>query len=164
MTNITNSEQIEIWKNELAVAMTCEQWQLALKLCGLLRYALRQQEMSDPDVDKAHHQAKETLAKQIIQEKSAHEEHRQLRNMTMRQIISGEWEQALDSIEALYQDGVNGKEAIGLLQEIDVRTQTFLSPNRRLQNQRAAELGKRFDELVERIGDGSLEKRIKLHF
>jgi len=164
VTKTNDNEQIEIWKYELVAAMTDRQWQLALKLCGLLRYALRQQELSDPEVDKAHHQAKEALAKQLIREKSVHKEHQQQRNLTMRQIRFGEWEQALDSIVAIYQDGANRREAIGLLQELDARTQTFLSPNRRLKNQRAAELGKRFDELMQRIGGRSPEKRNKLHF
>jgi len=164
VTNITNSEQIEIWKYELALAMSSEKWQLALKLCGRLRYALRQQELSDQEVDKAHHQAKEALGKQLTQETSAHKEYQQQRNLTMRQIRFGEWEQALDSIEAIYQDGANRRDAIGLLEEIEVRTQTFFSSNHRKTNQRATDLGKRFDELVERIGWDPLIKRNKSQF
>ncbi|MBC8507590.1 MAG: hypothetical protein ISR58_10410 [Anaerolineales bacterium] len=164
MTNTTNSEQIEIWKSELSVAMTDGQWQLALKLCGWLRYELRQLELSDSEVKISHDQAKEALSKQLIQEKSSHTEHQQQQSMTMRQIRFGEWDLAFDSIETLYQDGANRLEAISLFQEIEVRTQTFFSSNHRKTSQRAANLGKRFDELAERIGWDPLKNRNKSHF
>jgi hypothetical protein len=164
VTNIPNSEQIEIWKYELALAMSSEQWQEALKFCGKLRFSLRQFELSDSKVMKAHHQAKEAWAKQLIQEKLAHREHLQQRNLTMRQIRFGKWEEALHMIETLYQDGANRKEIIDLLHELEVRTQTFFSPHRRLKNPRRAEISKQFDELVIRITGGSLENWNKRHF
>ena len=110
VTETMAEEQIEIWKKELAIAMADGQWRRALQLCSWLRYTLRQQELSDPEVEEAHRQAKEGLAEQVIREKAQQEReerHRRLRRQTMYQIISGEWDQALDSIEALYQDGAN---------------------------------------------------------
>jgi hypothetical protein len=157
VTETTAEEQIEIWKKELAIAMADGQWRRALQLCSWLRYTLRQQELSDPEVEEAHRQAKEGLAEQVIREKAQqeHEErHRRLRRQTMDQIIFGDWDQALDSIEALYQDGANRQEAIHLLQELKARLATLLSPKFRQVDQRAAALGRRFDELVERVRDG----------
>jgi alkanesulfonate monooxygenase SsuD/methylene tetrahydromethanopterin reductase-like flavin-dependent oxidoreductase (luciferase family) len=156
VTETTAGEQIEIWKKELAIAMADEQWRRALQLCSWLRYTLRQQELSDPEMEEVHRQAKEALAKQVSREKTQqqHEErHRQLRREIMHQIVSGDWEQALDSIEALYQDGANRQEAIHLLQELKARLPTTLTPEYRQAAQRAA-LGQRLDELVERIGGG----------
>ena len=69
MAQTTNREQIDVWKKELAEAMDSQQWQLALKLCSWLRYALHQQDLSDPEVEEAHRQAKEALARQVIEEK-----------------------------------------------------------------------------------------------
>ena len=141
----------------MAIAIADEQWRLALKLCSWLRYTLRQQELSDPEVEEAHRQAKEGLAEQVIREKAQQEReerHRRLRRQTMYQIISGEWDQALDSIEALYQDGANRQEAIHLLQEVKARLATMLSPKYRQTDQQAAALGRRLDELVERVRDG----------
>lgn len=154
MTETTAGEQVEIWKKELAIAMADEQWRRALQLCSWLRYTLRQQELSDPEVEKAHRQAKEALAEQVVREKAQQEReerHRRLRRQTMYQIVSGDWDQALDSIEALYQDGANRQEAIHLLQELKVHLPTMLTPKYRQTDQRAAALGRRFDELVERI-------------
>lgn len=159
MTETTAGEQIEIWKKELAIAMADEQWRRALQLCSWLRYTLRQQELSDPEVEEAHRQAKEALAEQVIREKTQQERegrHRRLRRQTMYQIVSGDWEQALDSIEALYQDGANRQEVIHLLQELKARWPTTQTPKYRQADQRAAALGRRFDELVERVHDGPL--------
>ena len=164
MTNTNNSEQIEIWKSELSVAMTDGQWQLALKLCGWLRYALRQQELSDQEVDKAHHQAKEALAKHLTQETSVYKEYQKQRNLTMRQIRLGEWEEALESIEVIYQDGANSKDAIDLLHELEGRTQTFFSSNHRKMDRQEVDLGKRFGELAERIGWEPLKNKNKSQF
>jgi len=154
---MTAEEQIEIWKKELAIAIADEQWRLALKLCSWLRSTLRQQELSDPEVEAAHRQAKEGLAEQVIREKAQQEReerHRRLQQQTMYQIISGDREQALDSIEALYQDGANRQETIHLLQELKARLPTMLTPKYRQADQRAAALARRFDELVERVGGG----------
>ena len=157
VTETMAEEQIEIWKKELAIAMADGQWRRALQLCSWLRYTLRQQELSDPEVEEAHRQAKEGLAEQVIREKAQQEReerHRRLRRQTMYQIISGEWDQALDSIEALYQDGANRPETIHLLQELKARLATLLSPKFRQADQRASALGRRLDELVERVRDG----------
>jgi hypothetical protein len=162
--NISNNEQIEIWKYELALAMSNEQWHQALNFCGKLRYALRQLKLSDSEIMNDHHRAKEAQAKQIILEKSTNKKHQLQQTLTMRHIRFGEWEQALDSIEASYQDGANRKETIVLLREIEMRTQTFFSPNHRKTNPLSAAIGKRFDEIVNRIGGGSLENWNKLHF
>ena len=159
MTNTSTEQQIEVWKKELAIAMENEQWRLALKLCGWLRYALRQQELSAPNVEKAHRQAKEALAKQLANEKDIPEKRRRQRNRTMGQIISGDWEQALTSIEALYQNGTNRQEAIDLLQEFEARTRTRLSSALRQKDPQARAIGEHFDGLVERIAGGSLPNR-----
>ena len=166
MTETTGGEQIETWKHELATAMDEEQWQLALKLCSWLRYTLSQQGLSDPEVEEVHRRAKEALAEQVTSERTEHEREkererrlRRLRRTVMRQIISADWDDALDSIEALYQDGANRREAVRLLQELKVRMATLLSPKYRQVGQRAAALGKRFDELVERVGGDPLLDR-----
>jgi len=166
VTETTAGEQIEIWKEELAAAMDEEQWRLALKLCSWVRYALSQQGLSDPEVEEAQRQAKEALAEQVTREKTQqeHEEERQrgfrrLRRMVMHQIVSGDWTQALDSIEALYQDGANRQEAIHLLRELKARLATLLSPRYRQMDRRVAALGRRFDELAERVGGSTLMSR-----
>jgi exonuclease III len=85
--------------------------------------------------------------------------HRRLRRKTMPQIVSGDWNQALDSIEVLYQDGADRQEVIHLLREFEARLATLLSPGYRQMNQRSAALVRRFDELVERVGGGPLTSR-----
>lgn len=166
MTETTDEEQIVIWKKELATAMADQQWRLALKFCSWLRYALSLQGRSDPEVEEAHQQTKEALAKQIAREKTQQEReeehegrHQRLRSEAMYQIISGNWDGALDSIEKLYQDKADRQEAIHLLQELKARTLTFLSPTYRQRDERAAALGKRFDALVERVGGSPLLSR-----
>ncbi len=155
MTEETIDEQIKNWKNEMAIAIDNEQWRHALKLCGWLRYALRQQDSSDPEVDAAHRLAKDALAKQLAREKTASEKHRRQRDLTMRQIITGEWKQALTSIEILYKDGTNRQEVIDLLQEFKGRTRTLLTSSWRRVDPQAAALGQRFDELVEQVAGDS---------
>jgi hypothetical protein len=151
----TTDEQLNNWKNEMAIAMDNEQWRHALKLCGWLRYALRQQDSSDPDVDEAHRQAKDALARQLVREKKEYEKHRKQRDLIMYQIISGEWEQVLTSIETHYKDGASREETINLLQEFKGRTRTLLTDNWRQKDPQAAALGRQFDELVEQVADGS---------
>ena len=151
MTKGTTDEQIKNWKNELAIAMDNEQWQHALKLCGWLRYSLRQQDSSDPDVYELHRQAKDALARQLVREKTVYEKHQKQRH----QIISREWEQALTSIEAHYKDGANRQETINLLQEFKGRTRTLLTDNWRQKDPQAAALGRQFDELVEQVAGDS---------
>jgi len=140
--------------------MDKEQWRLALNLCSWLRYALSQQGLSDPEVEEVHRRAKEALAEQVTRERTEHEREeereRRLLRTVMRQIISADWDGALDSIEVLYQDGANREEAIRLLLELKGRIATLLSPKYRQADQRAAALGKRFDELVERVGGSPL--------
>ena len=82
MAETTTGEQIEIWREELSVAMTGQQWRRALQLCSWLRYALDQQERSDPVVEQMHRRAKEALAEQVTQERAqqaCQEEHRRFR-------------------------------------------------------------------------------------
>jgi hypothetical protein len=166
VTETRTGEQIEIWKKELAIAIADEQWRLALKLCSWLRYALSQRGLSDPEVEEAHRRSKEGLAEQVSREKIQQErkeeherKHRRLRRKTMHQIVSGDWNQALDSIEVLYQDGADRQEAIHLLRELEARLATLLSPGYRQVDQRSAALVRRFDELVERVGGGPLTSR-----
>ena len=117
-------------------------------------------------MEEAHRRAKEALAEQVSREKAQQEReeehegrHRRLRRKTMHQIVSGDWNQAPDSIEALYQDGADCQEVIHLLQELEARLATPLFPQYRQVDQRAAVLVRRFDELVERIGGGPLTSR-----
>jgi len=150
LTETRAEEQIEIWKDELATAMADEQWRLALQLCSWLRYTLRQQELSDPEVEQAQRQAKEGLAEQVIREKGQQEHEgrgRQLQRQAMHEILSGDWDRALDLIEALYQHGVNRQEVIHLLQELKNRLPSMSIAEYRQRHQRV-------DELVERVGGG----------
>ncbi len=163
MTEMTTEEQMDSWKENLAAAMADEQWRLALKFCGWLRYTLSSQGDSDPEIEQTHRQAKEALSKQIAREKTQREheraqekEHLRLQGKAMHQIISADWTGAMDSIEVLYQDGANRQDAIRLLRELKMRTGTMQSPRFRQMNQRAATFGKRFDELAERIGGNLL--------
>lgn len=155
MTKGTTDEQIKNWKNELAIAMDNEEWQHALKLCGWLRYTLRQQDLSDPDVNEAHRQAKDALAKQLVRENTVYEQHQKQRHLIMYQIISREWDQVLMSIETHYKDGASREETINLLQEFKGRTRTLLTDSWRQKDPQAAVLGRQFDELVEQVAGGS---------
>lgn len=150
---------MDIWREELATALEGEQWRPALKLCSWLRYALSQQELSDPDVEKAHQQAKEGLAEQMAGEETEQQRGREreadrkkLRQVIMHLIIAGKWEEALDSIEEFGQDGVGRQEAVHLLQELKYRTATMLAPQYRQRDPKAAALGKRFDEVADCVG------------
>ena len=155
MTKETTDEQVKNWKNEMVIAMDNEEWQHALKLCSWLRYALREQDSSDPDVDEAHRQAKDALAKQLAREETAYEKQQKQRQLIMYQIISREWKQALTSIETYYKDGANRQETINLLQEFKGRTRTLLTDTWRQKDPQAAALGRQFDELVEQVAGGS---------
>ena len=131
MTETTTDEQIELWKEELTVAMADQQWRRALQLCSWLRYTLGQQEQSDPEVEQIHRQAKEAIAEQVTQERAqqAHQrEHSRLRLAAANQSASGTWMQALDSIEGFYQNGASQQEALGLLQELKTRLSDRLLP------------------------------------
>jgi hypothetical protein len=153
MDEMTAEEKIEAWKVELEMAMADQQWRRALQLCSWLRYALWQKELSDPQVEAAHRQAKEGLAKQVDRERSQQRqkgEQRQRRDGIMQQIASGQNEQALDSIAILHQDGADRQVVIHLLQELRARMGRLLGPNYRRTNRRAARLGNRFDELETR--------------
>jgi len=150
----TTGEQIKIWKEELAIATADQQWRRALQLCSWLRYAMQQQGLSAPEVEEAHCRAKEALIKQVASEKTQREHrarHRQQQSEIMYQIIAGQWEQALDSVDAFCADGATPREAFGLLQELKARSATLLSSKHRQVNRRAAALGQRFDELWERV-------------
>jgi hypothetical protein len=148
LTETRAEEQIEIWKNELAIAMADEQWRLALQLCSWLRHSLGQQELSDPEVEQTQRQAKEGLAEQVIRDKGQQEREggrRRLERQVMYHILAGEWDRSLDSIEALYQQGANRQEVIHLLQELKNRLPTMSVPAYR-------QRGHRVDELMERVG------------
>ena len=158
MTETTSEQQVQIWKEDLAGAITGQQWQVALKLCSWLRYTLQQEDTSDPEVEEAHHQAKERLADQVTSTAAQQESapirarrYEKRRTKIMHQIISGRWEQALDSIEELNQDGIGRHEIVDLLQELRARTASLLAPSYRRVDGRAARLGRRFDDLVQRI-------------
>lgn len=156
VTETTSEKQVKIWKEELAIAMADRQWRRVLQLCSWLRYTLRQQESSDPEVEEAHRQAKEALARQVVRERAQQErerKHRRLRRQARYQIINGDWDRALDSIEALYRAGARRQEASDLLQELKARLASVLSPTYRQSDRRAAALAERFEELFERVQD-----------
>ncbi len=151
---MTTEEQIEVWKKELPRAMADQRWRRALQLCSWLRYALWQQGCSDPGVEQVQRQAKEALVEQVSREKTQQErdeERLQLRRKIMQQIVSGNWEQALDSIEVFYQDEADQQETISLLRELKPRLGNMLNSEYRRMDRRAAALGRRFDELMEQV-------------
>jgi len=158
VTTTTTSEQIEDWGTELALAMVDEQWRRALQLCSWLRYALEQQERSDPEVEQMHRRAKKALAEQVAQEKAQRadqKQHRRLRLTARRQTASGTWAQALDSIELFYQNGASQKEALGLLQELKTRLSDRLLPIHQQLDPKAAALARRFNELLDQVRSDS---------
>ena len=163
MTETTDGEQIEIWQEELAQVLADQQWRRALQLCSWLRYALWQQGRSDPEVEQAQRQAKEALAEQMTRERTQQErdaEYLRQQRQIMRRIISGDWEQAMDSIEVLFQDRTNRKAAVHLLDELKLRLGRRLDSQYRKMDQRLAALGRRFDELMEQVcGDLPINKR-----
>lgn len=145
---------METWKEELALAVAGQQWRRALQLCSWLRYALWQQGRSDPEVEQVQRQAKAALAEQVAKEETQQEreeERGRLRSEIMQQIVSGDWEEALDSIEAFHRHGANRQATIQLLQELEKRLASMLRPKFRQMDQRAAVLGRRFDRLVEQL-------------
>lgn len=153
----TSGEQIDVWKKELAEAVASQQWKVAIRLCSWLRYALHQQGLSDPEVEDAQRQAKEALARQVIEEKAQQRregEYPRLRYKIMSQIIHGDWNAALFSIEMLHHQEAPRRDVLDLLQEFNVRVATMLSSQRRQTDPQAAALGQRFDELVEQVGGG----------
>ena len=153
MDELTAMEQIEAWKEQLALATADEQWRHALQLCSWLRYALWQQELSDPQVDESHRLAKAGLAGLVNKEKSQQrhkEAQRRRRDAIMQQIATAQWSQALDSIDAFHQDGAGRKELDHLLKELETRMGRVLGLQYRQMNRRAGLLGRRFDELEER--------------
>ena len=72
----------------------------------------------------------------------------------MSQIIHGDWNAALFSIEMLHHQEAPRRDVLDLLQEFNVRVATMLSSQRRQTDPQAAALGQRFDELVEQVGGG----------
>ncbi len=154
MTETTDGEQVEIWKEELTQSLADQQWRHAIQLCSWLRYALWQQGRSDPGVEQAQRQAKEALAEQMTRERTQQErdeEYLRQRRQIMRQIIAGDWEQAMDSIEVFVQDRTNRTAAVHLLQELKMRLGRRLNPQYRKMDLRLAALGRRFDELTEQV-------------
>jgi hypothetical protein len=147
-------EQIGTWKEELTAAMTDQQWRRALQLCSWLRYALDQQDRSDPETEQMHRQAKEALAEQIAQtraEQARQREHQRLRRTAMNQSAAGSWMQALDSIETFHQHGASPQETVGLLQELKVRLSDRLLPTHWQKDPTAARLARRFNELLDQV-------------
>jgi hypothetical protein len=158
VTETTTKEQIGDWKTELALAMDDRQWRRALHLCSWLRYALERQEHSDPELEQTHRQAKKALAQQVAQERAlqaGQKELRRLRLTARRQTASGTWMQALDSIDAFYQNGASEQEALGLLQELKARLSDRLLPEYRQIDPKAAVLARRFNELLEQVRSDS---------
>ena len=154
MTKTTTSKQIEDWKTELALAMVNLQWRRALQLCSWLRYALEQQDHSDPEVEQMHHRAKEALAEQVAQERAQRarqKEHRRLRRTAMDQIVSGTWMQALDSIEALYRSGASQEETLDLLRELKIHLSDRLFTTHWRQDPKAAELARHFNAILGQV-------------
>jgi hypothetical protein len=147
----TTSKQIEDWKTELALVMVNLQWRRALQLCSWLRYALEQQDRSDPEVEQMHHRAKEALAEQVAQEReqqARQKEHRRLRRTAINHIASGTWMQALDSIEALYRSGANRQETFDLLRELKICLSDRLFTTFWRQDSKAAALAQRFNAIL----------------
>jgi hypothetical protein len=158
VTETTTRDQIEDWETELALAMGDRQWRRALQLCSWLRYALGQQERSDPEVEQMHRQAKKALAEQVTQERAqraGQKEYRRLRLTARRQTASGTWMQALDSIEEFYQNGASQQEALGLLQELRTRLSDRLLPIHQQLDPKAAALARRFNELLDQVRSDS---------
>lgn len=154
MTETTTRKQIEDWRTELALAMVNRQWRRALQLCSWLRYALGQQERSDPEVEQMHRQAKEALAEQVTQERvqqARQKERRRLRLTAMNQSASGTWMQALDSIEAFHQHEGSRQEALSLLQELKTRLSDRLFPTHWQKDPKAAALARRFNNVLDQV-------------
>ena len=158
MTKTTTSKQIEDWKTELGSAMVDLQWRHALQLCSWLRYALEQQDHSDPEVEQMHRRAKEALAEQITQERAQQarqKEHRRLRRTAMNQSASGTWMKALDSIEALVQSGANRQETLDLLRELKIRLSDRLFTTFWRRDPKATALARRFNAILGQVRDNS---------
>ena len=154
MTEATSQKQIEDWKTELTSAMAEQKWRRALQLCSWLRYTLDQQGRSDLEVEEIHQKAKMALDEQIKRERAEHErqiKHRDLRRTSTSQIISGNWLQALDAIEAFYQNEASQEETLDLLQAFQARLSDRRAPAQPPTGTRATELKQRFDEILEQI-------------
>lgn len=150
---MTNQEQMAAWRQELDQAIDDKQWQRAIQLCSWLRYALWQQESSDPEVDEALHLAKERLAKKKLQHekhKQHQKEDRQRRDVILQGIAASQPKEAFDSIEEFYKEGANGQEVIQLLDALKTRFSRMLGSRYRDKNWQAAAFGRRIDELEER--------------
>jgi len=144
-----NSEQLEDWRDQLTLAMSNQQWRRALQLCSWLRYALEKD--PDPELEQLHRRAKESLAKQVAQERAqrAHEnEHRRLRHAVTTHIASGTWMKAFDSIDALYKSSADREELLGFLRELKIRLSGRLLPTHWEKDPKAPALARRFDELL----------------
>jgi hypothetical protein len=154
VTKTTTNQQIEDWKTELASAMVDRQWRRALQLCSWLRYALEQQECSDPEVEQMHHQAKEALSKQVTRERALQalqREYRRLQITVMNPNASGPWMQVLDSIAVFYQNGASQQEVLDLLQELKIRLTDRSFSMHRSKDPRAAALVRRFNEVLAQV-------------
>lgn len=154
VTQTTTKEQVQDWESELTQAMTEQQWRRALRLCSWLRYALEQQERSDPEIEQMHRQAKEALAEQVAQERAERGRQREYgrwRATARTQAASGTWAQALDSIEVFYQNGASQQEVLGLLQKLRTRLSDRFLPEYRQMDPKAAALAQRFSEFLGQV-------------
>jgi hypothetical protein len=154
MSEATTEEQIETWKTELASAIADKEWRSALQLCSWLRYALDQRGCSDPQVERMHGQAKEALAEQVSRERAAQERQSKLehlRRVSTSRIVSGHWSQALDAIEAFYNNEASREDTFNLLQTLQDRLSDPLSTAQQPTGSQAAEFKQRFNSLLEQI-------------
>lgn len=149
MTERMSSEQLEEWRDQLTLAMANQQWRRALQLCSWLRYALEGN--PDPELEQLHRQAKESLSKQVAQERAqrVHEnEHHRLRHAVATHISSGAWMKAFDAIEALYESSADQQELLGFLRELKFRLADRLLPTHWERDPTAPALARRFDDLL----------------
>jgi hypothetical protein len=154
MAEATTKEQIENWKTELASAMAEQKWRRALQLCSWLRYTLDQQGRSDARVERMHGQAKAALAEQVKQERADQElleKRLHLRRVSKNQITLGRWLQALDAIEAFYQNGADQEETLDLLQSFQDRLLDRLATAQQPTDTQATEVKQRFNDLLEQV-------------
>jgi hypothetical protein len=144
-----SSEQVDDWRDQLTLAMANQQWRRALQLCSWLRYALEKD--PDPEIEQLHRRAKESLAKQVAQERAQQaqeSEHRRLRHTVTTHIAAGTWMKAFDALEALYKSSADRQELLGFLRELKIRLSDRLLPTHWEMDPTASTLARRFDELL----------------
>ena len=103
-----------------------------------------------PLMEQAQQQAKEHLAETVTREKAQQrrdQRYQRVQHRAMNLILSGDWDRALEVIEALYEYGANRREVIHLLQELKSRLSNMAL-------REYPQRGQRVKELVERVGAG----------